>query len=199
MKKVSISLFLFSAMFFTSCGGSENTGNENHGTMTSTETTEVVEEISQENHGQSGVQDAVSDMNALQLALSDERFSTLCTAVTETHIEDVLVNAGPLTVFAPLNSGFDKLPEGTLDKLLEPEDKSELAGILKNHVAPANYPIKQLKKEAKKGRKLYMASGAYVDVAVDGDKVLVAGFPVIESHKVSNGWVHVIDNVILPE
>ena len=198
MKRVSISLFLFSAMFFTSCGG-ENAKTEEHDAGTNTEATEVVEEVSQENHGQSGVVDGVSDMNALQLALSDERFSTLCTAVTETHIEDVLVNAGPLTVFAPMNSGFDKLPEGTLDKLLEPEDKSELAGILKNHVAPANYPIKQLKKEAKKGRKLYMASGAYVDVTVDGDKVLVGGFPILESHKVSNGWVHVIDDVILPE
>jgi len=198
MKKVSISLLLFSAMFFTSCGGGENTDKDEHGTETSTETT-VVEEVSTENHGQSGVVDGVSDMNALQLALSDERFSTLCTAVTETHIEDVLVNAGPLTVFAPMNSGFDKLPEGTLDKLLEPEDKSELAGILKNHVAPANYPIKQLKKEAKKGRKLYMASGNYVEVTVDGDKVLVGGFPILESHKVSNGWVHVIDDVILPE
>ncbi len=185
-------------MFFTSCGGGENADKDEHGTETSTETT-VVEEVSTENHGQSGVVDGVSDMNALQLALSDERFSTLCTAVTETHIEDVLVNAGPLTVFAPMNSGFDKLPEGTLDKLLEPEDKSELAGILKNHVAPANYPIKQLKKEAKKGRKLYMASGNYVEVTVDGDKVLVGGFPILESHKVSNGWVHVIDDVILPE
>ncbi len=198
MKKVSISLLLFSAMLLTSCGEGGNANKDEHGTEASAETT-VVEDISTKNHGQSGVIDEVSDMNALQLALSDERFATLCTAVTETHIEDVLVNAGPLTVFAPMNSGFDKLPEGTLDKLLEPEDKSELAGILKNHVAPSNYPIKQLKKEAKKGRKLYMASGNYVEVTVDEDKVLVGGFPILESHKVSNGWVHVIDDVILPE
>ncbi|HIP36020.1 MAG TPA: fasciclin domain-containing protein [Crocinitomix sp.] len=198
MKKVSISLLVLAGMFFVSCGGENTEGQEQSSTGTSAENV-VTEEVSSNNHGQSGVVDEESDMNALQLALSDERFATLCTAVTETHIEDVLVNAGPLTVFAPLNSGFDKLPEGTLDKLLEPEDKSELAGILKNHVAPANYPVKQLKKEAKKGRKLYMASGNYVEVTRDGDKVLVGGFPILESHKVSNGWVHVIDNVILPE
>lgn len=198
MKKVSISLLVLAGMFFVSCGGENTEGQEQSSTGTSAENV-VTEEVSSNNHGQSGVVDEESDMNALQLALSDERFATLCTAVTETHIEDVLVNAGPLTVFAPLNSGFDKLPEGTLDKLLEPEDKSELAGILKNHVAPANYPVKQLKKEVKKGRKLYMASGNYVEVTRDGDKVLVGGFPILESHKVSNGWVHVIDNVILPE
>ena len=187
----------FALLFFNSC--SNNAQNESTNVEPKQLEQETAQkEVSNENHGQSGVQDGESDMNALQLALSDERFSTLCTAVTETHIEDVLVNAGPLTVFAPMNSGFDKLPEGTLDKLLEPEDKSELAYILKNHVAPANYPIKQLKKEAKKGRKLYMASGAYVEVSLDGDKVLVGGFPILESHKVSNGWVHVIDNVILP-
>ncbi len=187
----------FALLFFNSC--SNNAQNESTNVEPKQLEQETAQkEVSNENHGQSGVQDGESDMNALQLALSDERFSTLCTAVTETHIEDVLVNAGPLTVFAPMNSGFDKLPEGTLDKLLEPDDKSELAYILKNHVAPANYPIKQLKKEAKKGRKLYMASGAYVEVSLDGDKVLVGGFPILESHKVSNGWVHVIDNVILP-
>ena len=188
----------FALLFFNSC--SNNAQNESTNVEPKQLEQETAqEEVSNENHGQSGVQDGESDMNALQLALSDERFSTLCTAVTETHIEDVLVNAGPLTVFAPMNSGFDKLPEGTLDKLLEPDDKSELAYILKNHVAPANYPIKQLEKEAKKGRKLYMASGEYIEVTLDGDKVLVGGFPILESHKVSNGWVHVIDNVILPE
>jgi len=200
MKKVQLSVILFASLFFTSCGGGEESA-DNHATNTSHEVVAEKTEsaASENNHGQAGVQDGVSEMNALQLALSNEAFSTLCTAVTECHIEDALVNAGPLTVFAPLNTAFDKLPEGTLESLLEPEVKTDLSMILKHHVAPANYPIKQLKKEAKKGRKLYMASGEYFEVTRDGDDVLVNGVKILESHKVSNGWVHVIDNVILPK
>jgi uncharacterized surface protein with fasciclin (FAS1) repeats len=199
MKKVKLSVILFASLFFASCGGE----GEASGSHTSNTSEEVVVEKSEaapeKGQGQASVQDEVSDVNALQLALSNEAFSTLCTAVTECHIEDALVNAGPLTVFAPLNSAFDKLPEGTLESLLEPEVKTDLAMILKHHVAPANYPIKQLKKEAKKDRDLYMASGAYLKVTREGDDLFVNGVKILESHKVSNGWVHVIDDVILPK
>ncbi len=198
MKKVKLGVILFASLFFASCG-SEGGVSESHTNNTSEEVVaEKTEDVSM-HHGQASVQDESSDVNALQLALSNEAFSTLCTAVTECHIEDALVNAGPLTVFAPLNSAFDKLPEGTLESLLEPEVKTDLAMILKHHVAPANYPIKQLKKEAKKERDLYMASGAYLKVTREGDDLFVNGVKILESHKVSNGWVHVIDDVILPK
>jgi len=198
MKKVKLSVVLFASLFFASCGSGEGSA-ENHADNTSTEVVADKTEEVAKHHGQASVQDESSDVNALQLALSNEAFSTLCTAVVECHIEDALVNAGPLTVFAPLNSAFDKLPEGTLESLLEPEVKTDLTMILKHHVAPANYPIKQLKKEAKKGRDLYMASGAYLKVTREGDDLFVNGVKILESHKVSNGWVHVIDDVILPK
>ena len=114
----------------------------------------------EESKGQSGVEDNESDANALQVARSIEDFSTLVAAIEAAGVEDAVVNAGPLTIFAPLNSAFAKLPEGTVENLVKPENKATLSFILVNHVAPANYPIKQLKKEAKKGRKLYMASGS---------------------------------------
>jgi len=142
--------------------------------------------------------------NVLQVAMTykdkegNAPFSTLVAAVQAAGVEDALVNAGPLTVFAPVNAAFDKLPAGTVETLLKPENKTKLAFILKNHVAPSNYPIKQLKKEAKKGRKLYMASGKYLVVENKDGKIIVDGSPILMSVKVSNGWIHVIDNVLVP-
>jgi uncharacterized surface protein with fasciclin (FAS1) repeats len=127
-----------------------------------------------------------------------DAFKTLVVAVKAAGVEDALVNAGPLTVFAPVNEAFDKLPKGTVETLLKPENKTKLGFILKNHVAPSNYPIKQLKKEAKKGRKLYMASGKYLTVEKKDDGIYVGGTKVLKSVKVSNGWIHVVGDVLVP-
>ncbi len=138
-------------------------------------------------------------VNALQLAKSLDDFSTLVTAIQAAGVENAVVNAGPLSIFAPLNSAFEKLPKGTVETLLKPENKAKLGYILTNHVAPSNYPINQLKKEARKGRKLYMASGKYLVVEDKDGKIYVDGAPILKSVKVSNGWVHVIDRVLVPQ
>ena len=151
-----------------------------------------------EHQGQAAVEDDVSEANALQVAKSLDDFSTLVAAIEAAGVEDAVVNAGPLTIFAPLNSAFDKLPEGTVESLLQPENKSQLAYILTNHVAPANFPIKQLTKEAAKGRKLYMASGKYLDVEDRDGDIYVGGTKILKTVSVSNGWIHVIDDVIVP-
>jgi uncharacterized surface protein with fasciclin (FAS1) repeats len=65
-------------------------------------------------------------------------------------------------------------------------------------VAPANYPIKQLKKEAKKGRKLYMASGKYLVVENKDGDIYVGGTKILKTVQVSNGWIHVVDDVLVP-
>jgi len=156
-------------------------------------------ETTTQGKGQSAVEAAEGEQpNVLQVAKSLDDFKTLVVAVEAAGVEDALVNAGPLTVFAPVNAAFDKLPEGTVTTLLEPENKSQLAFILTNHVAPANYPIKQLIKEAKKGRKLYMASGKYLVVENKEDGIYVGGTKILKTVKVSNGWIHVIDNVLVP-
>ncbi|MDP6921580.1 MAG: fasciclin domain-containing protein [Lutibacter sp.] len=148
--------------------------------------------------GQSAVQDDESAANALQVAKSLEDFSTLVVAIEAAGVEDALVNAGPLTVFAPINAAFEKLPAGTVESLVKPENKAKLAFILKNHVAPANFPIKQLKKDARKGRKLYMASGNYLEVEHREDAIYVGGVKILKTVQVSNGWIHVIDTILLP-
>ena len=162
---------------------------------------ETKSEIKQETQhkGQASVAAVEGEQpNALQLAMSIEDFSTLVVAIQKAGVEDSVVNTGPLTIFAPLNSAFAKLPEGTVETLIQPENKAKLAYILVNHVAPANYPIKQLKKEAKKGRKLYMASGKYLVVENNDGEIYVGGTKILKSVKVSNGWIHVIDDVLVP-
>jgi uncharacterized surface protein with fasciclin (FAS1) repeats len=149
--------------------------------------------------GQASVVDSESDPNILQVAIGSPDHTTLVAAVQAAHIEHVLVNAGPLTVFAPTNAAFAKLPEGTVDNLLLPENIGTLATILTRHAAPGSYTIDGLKKEARKGRKLYMATGDYLEVTQEGDDVFVNGVKVLASVQTSNGIVNVVDDVILPK
>jgi uncharacterized surface protein with fasciclin (FAS1) repeats len=186
MKKTKLinTLLAVLTLFMVSCSGGEKKQES--------------KEVAPQGKGQSAVVDEISDPNVLQVAKSLDDFKTLVVAIEAAGVEDALVNTGPLTVFAPVNSAFDKLPEGAVATLLKPENKGQLAFILTNHVAPANFPIKQLKKEAKKGRKLYMASGKYLVVENKEDGIYVGGTKILKTVKVSNGWIHVIDNVLVP-
>ena len=192
MKTKFYALAILAVFFFVSC--------KNDKQEAAKETTkEVVTKSAEVHHGQASVKVGEGEeANALQVAKSLPDFSTLVAAIGAAGVEDAVVNAGPLTIFAPLNTAFDKLPEGTVETLLKPENKAKLAFILVNHVAPSNYPIKQLKKEAKKGRKLYMASGKYLPVEVKDGDVYVGGTKILKSVKVSNGWIHVVDDVLVP-
>lgn len=151
------------------------------------------------NRGQAFIEDENSEANALRTAINSPDHTTLVAAVQAAGVENALVNVGPLSVFAPTNAAFDKLPSGTLDDLLKPENKEKLAYILKNHVAPSNYPIETLKKNVEKGRTLYMASGESVEVTQQGEDIYVGGTKIVGSVKVSNGWVHIVEDVILPK
>jgi uncharacterized surface protein with fasciclin (FAS1) repeats len=190
MKKINLTILFLAllALFVVSCDSGEK----------KPAATETQSETEPAGKGQSAVTDDVSSANALQVAKSLDDFKTLVAAIEAAGVEDAVVNVGPLTVFAPVNGAFDKLPAGTVDDLLKPENKSKLAFILTNHVAPANYPIKQLKKEAEKGRKLYMASGKYLIVEDKEDGIYVGGTKILKTVQVSNGWIHVIDNVLVP-
>ena len=184
-------IFLMALLFlisFVSCKKEAASSEGNDAGVTETQTLT----------GQSGVKDSESDPNALQVAKSIEDFSTLVAAIEAAGVEDAVVNAGPLTIFAPLNTAFAKLPEGTVENLVKPENKATLAFILTNHVAPANFPEKQLIKEARKGRKLYMASGNYLDVENKDGAIYVGGTKIIKTVQVSNGWIHVVDDVLVP-
>lgn len=144
--------------------------------------------------GQASVVDDESAKNILQIAAASPDHTTLVAAVQAAEIEHVLVNAGPLTVFAPNNAAFAKLPAGTVETLLKPENKKKLAFILINHAAPSTYKGRLLKD----GRKIYMASGEYIEVKRDGDDVYIGGAKILATIDASNGVIHVIDKVLLP-
>lgn len=189
MKAVTSRIFmlLLSTGLFIACssGGSE-------------ESSSTASVASSHPKGQASVEDDVSDKNILQVAMGSEAHTTLVAAVEAAQIEHVLVNAGPLTVFAPVNDAFDALPEGTVENLLKPENKADLATILTRHAAPGSFNLEALKRESEKGRKIYMATGDYLEVEVKGDEVWVGGAKVVGTIQTSNGIINVVDKVILP-
>ncbi|AKA35449.1 fasciclin domain-containing protein [Flagellimonas lutaonensis] len=144
--------------------------------------------------GQAFIKDDESRPNVLQIAIGSPDHTTLVAAVQAAELENALVNAGPLMVFAPTNEAFDALPEGTVEDLLKPENKDALANILKYHVTPGKYT----KDFLKKFKKLGQANDQSVMVEVKGDDVYVGGAKIIASIDAGNGIVHVVDKVILP-
>jgi len=182
MKNVKIMLvFALVAMVFFAC----STGEE-------TATTDAVNTF-EKDHNQAGVKDDVSDPNILQIALGSPDHTTLVAGVQAATLENVLVGAGPLTVFAPTNAAFDKLPAGTLETLLKPENKSKLATIITSHASPGTFMGEGLKD----GMQLYMATGHYVDVKVTEEGTFVNGSKILGTVDAVNGVVHVIDDVFL--
>lgn len=191
MKTTSFLFTVILVFFLTGCK------SENAPADGPTESPQVNESAS--NKGQAYIEDESSTPNALRTAINSPDHTTLVAAVEAAGVQNSLVNVGPLTVFAPTNAAFEKLPAGTVEDLLKPENQQRLAYILKHHVAPSNYPIETLSKNVDKGRSLYMASGENVPVTKEGEDIFVGGTKIVASIKVSNGWVHVIEDVILPE
>lgn len=143
---------------------------------------------------QAAIDDGVSSKNILQIAIGSADHSTLVAAVKAAGIEHVLANNGPLTVFAPNNAAFEKLPAGTVEELLKPENKDKLKRIITYHAAPGTYKGAMLKD----GMSLFQATGDNVKIAVSGDVVTVNGAKILGTVEASNGVVHVIDTVLLP-
>ncbi|WP_306014220.1 MULTISPECIES: fasciclin domain-containing protein [unclassified Allomuricauda] len=152
------------------------------------------EAVLESNKGQAFIEDEASTPNILQIALKSSDHSTLVAAVQAAELENALVNAGPLMVFAPTNAAFDALPPGTVEDLLKPENKDALANILKYHVTPGNYS----KDFLKNFKKLGQANDQNVAVEVKDNEVYVGGAKIIASVSAGNGIVHVVDKVILP-
>ncbi len=144
--------------------------------------------------GQSAVNDPDSAPNVVQVAVGSKDHSTLVAAVKAGELVDALSNAGPFTVFAPTNAAFDKLPAGTVDDLLKPENKERLQDILQYHV----YVGVISETMVQDGMKLNQVNGGDVILNKKDGKITVNGANVLGSVKASNGIVYVIDAVLLP-
>ncbi|MGZ0015567.1 fasciclin domain-containing protein [Yeosuana sp. AK3] len=159
------------------------------------EKTTVNQVVDNEKQGQAFIKDDESKPTVLSIAIGSKDHTTLVAAVQAAELENALVNAGPLMVFAPTNEAFAALPEGTVENLLKPENKAKLALILKHHVTPGNYS----KDFLKKFKRLGQASNENVSVEVKDDDVYIGGAKIIASIPAGNGIVHVVDKVILPK
>jgi uncharacterized surface protein with fasciclin (FAS1) repeats len=144
--------------------------------------------------GQSAVQDSLSQKNVVQVAIGSKDHSTLVSAIQAADLVDALSNAGPFTVFAPTNAAFDKLPAGTLDNLLKPESKDDLANILQYHVSLGVFKVEDFTE----GQVIGQVNGNDVKMSVQDGKVMINGANIVASVPASNGIIHVIDAVILP-
>ncbi len=123
-------------------------------------------------------------------------FKTLVAAVQAAGLVDTLKGQGPFTVFAPTDEAFAKLPKGTVEDLLKPENKSKLQAVLTYHVVPG----KVMAADVVKLKDAKTAQGQSVKIAVAGGNVKVDGATVVKTDIVtSNGVIHVIDSVILPK
>ena len=136
---------------------------------------------------------ASEDIVAVASGNSD--FSTLVAALTAAELVEALQGAGPFTVFAPNNAAFAKLPAGTVDDLLKPENKAKLTAILKNHVVSG----KVMAADVTAGPVPTLGGGDVV-IAVEGGGVKYGDAMVIGTDVLaSNGVIHVIDTVVVPD
>ena len=123
-------------------------------------------------------------------------FNTLVAAVKAAELVDTLKGTGPFTVFAPTDAAFAKLPAGTLDDLLKPENKAKLQGILTYHVVPG----KVMAADVVKLKAAKTVQGQELTIKVEGETVMVNNAKVTKTDiACSNGVIHVIDTVLLPK
>ena len=139
---------------------------------------------------------AGSKKDIVDTAVAAGDFKTLAAALKAAGLIDTLKGAGPFTVFAPTDAAFAKLPAGTVEDLLKPENKEKLVAILTYHVVSGKVMAKDVVKltEAK------TVNGKSVKVMAKGGKVMVDGANVVKTDiQCSNGVIHVIDSVLLPQ
>ncbi len=146
--------------------------------------------------------------DVVDIAIGSADHTTLVAAVTAADLVTVLKGAGPFTVFAPTNEAFSKLPAGTVESLLKPENKAQLSKILTYHVVSGNIDAAAVVAAIKEGKgkvELTTVSGGKLVASMDNGKVKLtdeagnAAYVTATDLKGSNGVIHVIDGVVLPK
>ncbi|PSW12150.1 fasciclin domain-containing protein [Photobacterium sanctipauli] len=138
---------------------------------------------------------AQAEKNLVQVAANNSDFQTLVMAIKAADLVETLEGKGPFTVLAPLDEAFEKLPEGALAQLLDPENKDKLQAVLTYHVLPGALSAEEVAKlklpETIQGGTLTVEN-TDGDLTINGAKVLI---PDVEA---SNGIIHIIDTVLIP-
>lgn len=196
------------AFLFTACGESKKDAGEvaeevtEEVKETAEKVTEEVKETAQE------VAEEVSTPNIVEVAAGNEAFSTLVTAVTSADLAGTLSSEGPFTVFAPTNDAFSKLPAGTLESLLEPGNKATLSSILTYHVVSGKYEASEVIKAINANGGTFSVTtvqGEQLQLSLKDASVVVtdrtggSATVIIPDVAASNGVIHAIDTVVMPE
>jgi uncharacterized surface protein with fasciclin (FAS1) repeats len=183
--KSKIFLLALSAMTWIAC----SSGEQNAGTTTATEEQTP-------SGGQEAVSDDDSQKDIVKIAVGSADHTTLVAALKQADYVNDLSNAGPFTVFAPTNAAFDKLPKGTVDDLMKPENKDKLREILEYHVAVGVYKQEMLTD----GQTINEANLKNVTINIKDGKMMVNNSAnVVATVPASNGIIYIIDAVLLPQ
>jgi uncharacterized surface protein with fasciclin (FAS1) repeats len=145
--------------------------------------------------------------NIVENAVNSKDHTTLVAAVKAADLVTTLQSKGPFTVFAPTNAAFDKLPDGTVATLLKPENKEKLQTILKYHVVAGDFSAADLMEKIKMGKgsvELNMVNGGTLTAMLKGKNIILkdengnTSMVTIANVNQSNGVIHVVDSVLLP-
>ncbi|WP_027075970.1 fasciclin domain-containing protein [Maribacter antarcticus] len=193
MKTIKVlSLFAFSALLFVSCGEKKKEVKEE-----ATEAVEAVEAVVEE-----------VAPNIVAVAAGNDNFTTLVAAVQAAGLVETLSGTGPFTVFAPTNDAFAKLPAGTVESLLTPESKDALTGILTYHVVAGKFEAAAVIEaiNANDGKfTVETVQGGSIDLSLKDGNVMLTDAKggmatvVIADVAASNGVIHALDTVLMPE
>jgi uncharacterized surface protein with fasciclin (FAS1) repeats len=151
-------------------------------------------EASAELKGQSAVVDPDSKPDVVKIAVGSKDHTTLVAALQAAEYVDVLTNVGPFTVFAPVNAAFDKLPAGTVEKLVKKENQAALREILEYHVYVGSLRPNLLQD----GQSLGQASGHNATIRISGEDMFINDAKILGSVEAANGIIYVIDTVLIP-
>ena len=136
-----------------------------------------------------------ADQDIVHTAIAAGQFKTLTAAIDAAGLTQTLEGQGPFTVFAPTDDAFAKLPPGTVQDLLKPENKAKLVAILTYHVVPG----KVMAADVLKDKELKTVNGAPLEIDASSSGVMVDDAKVMKTDiPATNGVIHVIDSVVLP-
>jgi uncharacterized surface protein with fasciclin (FAS1) repeats len=198
MKKSILTFAVIASMTafgVTSCGGSEEKMNEE---TKQEESKEMVEpdEMEEEAFVMVGGAKMVPSKDIVDNAVGSADHTTLVAAVKAAGLVETLKGEGPFTVFAPTNEAFNKLPKGTVENLLKPENKGKLTSVLTYHVVPGAIKSGDLKN----GQTLKTVQGENLMITEKDVKWFVNGAQITIADVISsNGVTYVIDSVVLPK
>lgn len=186
-KRIFSILAVSAAVLMSSCGSGEQTTEANADSTAKNEISSATD---------TAAKTPVLPATVVDIAVGSADHTTLVAAVKAAGLAETLSGAGPFTVFAPTNAAFDKLPKGTVDNLLKPEKKADLASILTYHVVAGNFKAADLKD----GQMVKTVNGKELKVTIKDGKVMIDGAVVTAADlSAVNGTVHVLDAVVLPK